>query len=166
MSDKPNKLINGFTVVEVLIVLAITAMLLTAMAVCFESAVTNYQQNEDIFKTVNNARQALARITNQLRDANSVDPASPANECSLWTTDNEDNITYRYSSGDKKLYLADNLSGDSYILCDNVTAATFTKNNVTEEGITKVKSVQISLTVRNGDVQQTLSAAAVIRRNL
>ena len=53
-----------------------------------------------------------------------------------------------------------------YLLCDNVTAMTFTKDTATEEAVTYVKSVQISMTVVSGDVEKTISAAAVVRRNL
>ena len=163
MSDKPTKFTTGFTIAELLIALAITAILLAAVAVAFNASITNYRENEDIFKTINSARQALSRITSQLRTANAADPNSPDNECSLITADGND-ITYRYNNGDPNLYLITN--GSSYVLCDNVTAMTFTKNTATEDAMVYVKSVQISMTVVSGNVQRTLSAAAVIRRNL
>jgi len=141
------------------------AMLLTAVAIAFNASVINYGENEDIFRAVNNARQALLRITSQIRTADAVDPSSPVNQCSLITANGED-ITYSYSSADNKLYLVDNSSSDSYTLCDNVTAMTFTKITAVEESVTYVKSVQISITVASGDVQQKVSAAAVVRRNL
>jgi hypothetical protein len=150
-----------------LLALAITAMLLAAVAVAFNASAVNYRQNEDIFKTVNGARQALYRITTQLRTATAVDTNSPGNECTLITAASE-NITYRYNSGDNKLYLITNgdLSDDDYVLCDNVTAMTFTRTTAVEESVVYVKSVQISMTVVSGDVQRTASAAAVIRKNL
>ena len=52
------------------------------------------------------------------------------------------------------------------MLCDNVTAMTFKKNTAAEGAIVYVQSVQISITVLSGDVQRTVSAAAVVRRNL
>ena len=104
MSKTRNKAVNGFTVIELLIALAITAMLLGAVAVAFNASIINYQENEDIFKTVNSARQALFRITTQLRTAEAVDPNSPANECALITSGG-DNITYRYDGSDSRLYL-------------------------------------------------------------
>jgi prepilin-type N-terminal cleavage/methylation domain-containing protein len=167
MSDKPNKFTAGFTIVELLLALAITALLLAAVAVAFKASVTNYRENEDIFKTINNARQALFRITTQLRTAAAVDPNSPTNECTLITAASED-ITYRYDNADNKLYLItnDDSTDSDYVLCDNVTAMTFTKGTATEDSVTYVKSVQISITVQSGDMQRTVSAAAVIRRNL
>jgi Tfp pilus assembly protein PilW len=151
-----------------LIALTIAAMLLVAVAVAFNASAANYQQNEDIFKAVNSARQALFRITTQLRTANAVDPNNAlSNECSMITAAGED-ITYRYNSSDKKLYLItnDDLSDSDYVLCDNVTAMNCTKTSVVEDSVVKVQKVQISITVAQDNVEKTISAAAAIRRNL
>lgn len=158
---------TGFTLVELLLAVAIAGMLLAAVAVAFNASAVNCRENEEIFKTINNARQALFRMTSQLRTADAVDPNAPSNECSLITAAGED-ITYRYNSTDNKLYLVtnDDLTDSDYVLCDNVTAMTCTKNAVVEDSQVKVKSVQISMTVANGDMQRTVSTAAVIRRNL
>jgi len=157
----------GFTIVELLLSLAIAAMLLASVATAINASFTNYRENEDMFKAINNARQALLRITNDLRTADAADPASPANECSLITA-NGDDITYRYNSGDNKLYLITNydLSDPDYVLCENVSAMTFTRQTFIDDSQTKVKSVQVSITVSSGNAQQKISGAAVIRRNL
>jgi len=167
MSSRSDKSAAGFTIAELLLALAITAMLLAAVAVAFNASVINYRENENIFKTINNARQALSRITSQLRTANAVDPGSPNNECTLITADGND-ITYRFNNTDNKLYLItnDDSSDSDYVLCDNVTAMTFTKDTATKESVIYVKSVEISITVTSGDIQRTVSAAAVIRKNL
>lgn len=168
MSTKHNKFADGFTIVELLIALAITAILLAAVSVAFNASVINYNENEDIFEAANRARQALFRITSQLRTADSVDPNAPNNECTLITADGDD-ITYRYNTGEGKLYLVtnDNPSDSDYLLCEGVTAMIFKKETVTEDGFpTYVENVQISMTVASGNVQKTVSGAAVIRRNL
>ncbi len=154
---------TGFSIVELLLALAIGAMLLVAVAVAFHASAMNYQENEAIFKTVNAARQALLRMTSQLRTAAAVDPNSPVNECSLFTSTGAD-VTYRFTAGDEKLYLVTNSDGQEYVLCDNVAAMTF-NSTPTDDG-SDCKSVQISMTVAHGNVQRTVSAAAVIRRNL
>jgi hypothetical protein len=150
-----------------LIALTIAAMLLVAVEAAFNASAANYQQNEDIFKAVNSARQALFRITTQLRTANAVDPNAPSNECSMITAAGED-ITYRYNSSDNKLYLItnDDLFDSDYVLCDNVTAMNCTKTSIVEDAVIKVRKVQISITVESDDVEKTISAAAAIRRNL
>ncbi len=152
----------GFTIIECLMSLAITAILMVSLGVAFNASATNYKENEQMFRTINCARQALTRITNQLRTGHWVDPASAANQCSFYT-DANDNLTYEFRSADSKLYLITHSDSKEYTLCDNVTAASFTK---TPDGHGDCKSVQISLTVRNGERQRTLAAAAVIRRNL
>ncbi|MHC4618312.1 MAG: prepilin-type N-terminal cleavage/methylation domain-containing protein [Planctomycetota bacterium] len=175
MANRPEKTNTGFTIVELLLALAIAAMLLAAVAVAFNASVVNYKQNEDIFKTINSARQALFRITSQLRTASAVDPNAPTGECSLFTAGGE-HITYRYDNADEKLYLItnDDLSDSDYVLCDDVAAMTFIKDTVTETVdvngvptlITKVKSVQTSMTVQSGNLERTVTAAAVVRKNL
>jgi len=158
---------TGFTLIELLLALAITAILLTAVALAFNASVINYRENEDMFKAINNARQALFRITSQLRTARAVDDTAPANECSMITAAGE-NITYRYDNTARVLYLI-TTDGD-YVLCSNVNSVTFTqeKEFFVEDGVTKVKvkSVQIVISVASDGVEKKLAAAAVVRRNL
>jgi len=153
--------------VELLIALAISGILLASIAVAINASAINYRENENMFKTVNSTRQALFRMTTQLRTADAVDPNASTNQCSMITADGDD-ITYLYNNGDNKLYLItnDDLTDSDYVLCDNVTAMTFTKNTVIEDAMIKVKSVQITITVQIGNTQRTISSAAVIRRNL
>lgn len=154
----------GFTVVECLIGLAISAMLMTALAVAFNASIINFQENETMFKSINSARQALTRMTSQLRTADGVQFTAPGNQC-IFLSHSSELLTYEYRSADSKLYLIKNASGSEYTLCDNVIAASFTKTQADGDP-NDSKSVLISLTVQNGDGQRTLSAAAVVRRAL
>jgi prepilin-type N-terminal cleavage/methylation domain-containing protein len=154
---------RAFTIVECLISLAIMAMLLAAIAAAFKASVVSYGENEKMFWTINNARQALVRMTSQLRTGHCIDPTPDSNQCSFFTAENE-NITYDFDSAAQKLYLVKNATGQQYALCDEVVSASFSKI-LTVDGL-DCKSVQISLTVRSGDMDRTLSSAAVIRRNL
>ena len=156
----------GFSITELLLVLAISGILLAAVAVAFNASIINYRENEDIFKTINNARQALLRITSQLRTGYWIDPNAPSNECSFFTSDGQD-ITYVFRSNDNKLYLITNSNGAEYVLCENVVSMSFIKRP-TDDG-TDCKSVQISMTVQGPpprQMQRTLSAAVVVRKNL
>ncbi len=154
---------GGFTIVELLIALAISAILLAAVAVAFNASIVNYQENEEIFKTINNARQSLFRMTSQLRTGYFVDPSAPSNRCNFFTVAGE-NISYEYRADDNALYVITNDDGAEYVLCGDVISMNFVKTP-TDDGL-DCKSVQISMTVQSGDFQRTLSAAAVIRRNL
>ena len=137
-------------------------MLLAAVAVAFNAAAVNYRQNEDIFKTVNSARQALSRITTQIRTAKEVYVIDETLEqCSMRTSDDQ-LIRYQYSDVNDALYLEAN--GNNSVLCDNVTEMNFDKTKAVDNDF--AESVQISMTVVSGDIQRKVSAAAVIRRNL
>jgi len=162
MLPKMRKLMTGLTIVELLVAMAITTLLIVAVAVAFNASVINYQENEDIFKTINNARQVLSRITRDIRTG-LVDPNDVASQdrCKLMRDDGS-TVTYQYNNAEQKLYLHDHDDNTDYLLCDNVTAMTFTKDNSTETG--DVKSVQISITVSSGDLERTVSAAAAVRR--
>ena len=154
---------DGFTLAEILVSLAITGILIAAIAVAFDASVINYNQNRDHFLAVNNARQALLRVTTELRTAQAVNPDSLVNQCTFVDAGGN-TITYRFDGDTQKLYL--DKAGSSYTLCENVTALTFTKTTDTVDSVTYVKSVQLLITVSIGDAQKTLVAATVIRKNL
>jgi len=176
MSEKTKKFADGFTIAEALIALVVVSILLAAVAVAFNASAINYRENNDTFNAVNRARQALFRITTQLRTAGyevtpghfiAVDPGALINQCNFYTCKGE-NLTYEFRAASDPEYpntllLITNNNGNKYVLCNNVTAGTFVK---TPDGYGDCKSVQISITVAAGDIQRTLSAAAVVRRNL
>ena len=177
----PNK--SGFTMVEVLISLTILATLMAAVAFAFDASVTNFQVNRGIYETVNTARQALLRITNDLRTANIValdaDDSPDQNTQISLITNNGNDITYRLDNTDNTLYYVDNTSGNSYALCKNVTATTTPFINRTEHTIDRdngaggvdtiwaVRDVRIVLTVtdKTGEISKTLAAATLVRKN-
>ena len=157
---------GGFTIIEMLVSLAILALLMSAVATAFYASAINHRENEDIFRAVHTARQALFRITMELRTATAVKHDDPANECSMVTAAGS-NITYRYNSGDNTLYLItnDDTADADYVFCDNVTAMSFVRTFDTGDP-TMVKNVQINMTVSSGNVSQTVATAAVVRRNM
>ena len=140
-----NKFAAGFTLAELLIALAITGILLAAMAVAFNASVMSYYENEGIAKAVKDAHQALSRMTTELRTALAVEPNEPANECSMVNIGGED-ITFQYNSTDNKVYLVtnDDLTDADYVLCDDVTAMAFQKTTVTvAEAILKILTLLV-----------------------
>lgn len=161
---------RGFTVTELLISLIILAILLTAAAAAFDASATNFTANEDIFRAMNTARQALFRITSDLRTAKHVgiipDDDADNQRCSMITA-NDDDLTYRYDANAGILYLDVNVGANagSYVLCEDVTAISFDRTTLADDPFT-VKNVQITLTVTIDRISQTVSSAAVIRRNL
>jgi prepilin-type N-terminal cleavage/methylation domain-containing protein len=158
---------RGFTIVECLIGLAISAILLAAVAVAFNASAINYRENEDMFWSVNNARQALARMTSEIRtgyfnpDINPVQLTEPNTQCTFFTASDED-TTYEFRAADRKVYLRKNATNLEYVLCDDVVAARFGKIP-TADGA-DFRGVQITLTVQSGGSRRTLSSAAAVRR--
>ncbi len=152
---------TAFTVAELLIALFVTGLLITAVAAAFNASLNNYSKNREIYLASDKARQALIQMTSQLRMAKAVNPASPANECAFFAEDGN-NLTFRYASTSRNLYLV-TADGAQYVLCDNVTSASFTK---LPAGSPDVNSIQISMTVAAGPTRQTFTAAAAVRKNL
>lgn len=159
---------TAFTLIELLMSLMILGMLMAAVAVAFDASVKNYQANEGIYRTVNTGRQALLRITNDVRIAQAVASIGigtgfdSLTELTLKTPDNQD-ITYRFdsSTNELRLYTAD----DDYLLCRNVTLMSF---NRFPHNIQPVRNVRIKMELADpgSGVTQTLVAAAVVRRNI
>jgi prepilin-type N-terminal cleavage/methylation domain-containing protein len=160
---------KAFTLVELLLSLAIFGMLMAAVAVAFDASVKNYQDNQGIYRTVNTARQTLLRLTNDVRTAESVavvgTDGDPDNTQLTLRTANQD-ITYRYDATDKILYL--HTAETNYVLCRNIDAMSFERAPVADSNPVAVRNVRIVMTVTDPDsgVSQTLAAAAVVRRNL
>ena len=166
----------GFTIAEMLVALAVMALLLTAVAVAFNAAVINYTENSEIFNAINTGRQAMLRMTNQFRTAGSV----TAEGISRWSdepftdrcsfTPCDSNLPFSgqfryYATGDathipKSIYVKSN--GNDYLLCDHVSAMTFSRQPTTGT----VTSVQMSMTVTVGDNSQTVAGAVVLRKAL
>ena len=173
----------GFTMVEVLISLTILATLMAAVAFAFDASVTNFQANRGIYETVNTARQALLRITNDLRTAHELPLSTEeANTQVSFGNDTDGdgiydkNVTYRFDNDTSTLYYDDNITSNSYVLCKNVTAATFdrTEHQIDRDNgaggmisITAVRDVRIVLTVTDetGEISKTLAAATLVRKN-
>jgi prepilin-type N-terminal cleavage/methylation domain-containing protein len=158
---KNHTFVRGFTIIECLIGLAISAVLLAAVAVALNASIINYRENEDMFWSVNNARQALARMTSEIRIGYPIELSEPNNQCSFTTASNE-YITYEFRSADQKIYLKKNATNQEYVLCDDVVAACFDK--VYTINGDDVRGVQISLTVQSGGSRRTLSSVAAVRR--
>ncbi|MDH7598766.1 MAG: prepilin-type N-terminal cleavage/methylation domain-containing protein [Sedimentisphaerales bacterium] len=158
MSDQE----RGMTLLELLVALAISALLMTALAAAFNASVVSFTQNHQIQQTVTRARQALTRITTELRTAAYVDPDQDPNLCSLERPDGQ-GITFEYRAQQKALYLVTG-QGNEYLLCDNIPSMAFLKTP-TADGA-NCRLVTIAITVQAGSSTQTFSAATALRRNL
>jgi len=146
---------------EMLIALVVMGILLTAIATAFNASATNYRENAGIAEAMNSARNVLARMTTLIRTGQPNPAAEATGRCSLITADNH-SVVFRYDAGQRTVYYDDNTAGTSNKLCENVTALTFTKSLTGAD----VKSIVISMTIQMGDVSETFTSAAVVRKNL
>jgi prepilin-type N-terminal cleavage/methylation domain-containing protein len=147
---------SAFTMVEVLIAVAILSILLVAIATAFNASAQNYKENTGIAEAMNSARQALSRMTSLIRTGQ----PKPENEAVGTCSFNGDTIVLSYDSANKKLNYT--TGGATHVLCDHVTAITFTKTLTGAD----VKSVVINMTISVNGVSETFAAAAVVRQNL
>ncbi len=67
------KTAKAFTLLEVLLSMAILAALMAAVGLAFDASAKNYTQNEAMFKAMSNARQSLIRVTTDIRTSAFVD---------------------------------------------------------------------------------------------
>lgn len=159
---------KAFTLVELLMSLMILGILMAAVAVAFDASVTNYQVNEGIYRAANTGRQALLRITNDIRTAKEVVDNTGGDTSLTLTTANDEIMTYKFENG--TLYL------DDHVLIGDPSNKDYRNNGLTLKdvhftcglAVGKVRNVRIVMTVtdENGTVEQKLAAAAVVRRNL
>ena len=88
MIDRHDK---AFTLMEMVIAMAITAVIGTAVAGVAMSLSTNYSQNTDYYYNVQSARSAVSYMRDSLRKAKLV-TASSGNEVVLWVDSNDDGL--------------------------------------------------------------------------
>jgi hypothetical protein len=148
-----------------MISLVVLGLLMAAVAVAFNASAINYAANEDMFQAMSTARQAMMRITSDLRSA-VVEVGESADVCSMVTADGRD-ISYQYDGANNilNLVVTGGANPGTYVLCKNVTAMTFNKTLVPDDD-SKMRSVRLSMTVTVDNASQTVSSAAVMRRNL
>ncbi|MFC1761466.1 prepilin-type N-terminal cleavage/methylation domain-containing protein [Planctomycetota bacterium] len=154
---------KGFTIVEVLLALTISALLLTAVATAFNASVTNYQENLALYESVNGARQALTRMTAELGRCLEVTSVT-ADACTFTNADSEE-VIYEFEDENDRIVLTK--GGKSYDLCTNVTTANFDfEQKALDDGGSKCTGVRINLTVSAGHTEKTMASAVAIRRQL
>lgn len=168
------KKINAFTIAEMLVALAIMAIILTAVAVALNASAINYNENAEMFNAMNTARQAMLRMTNQFRTAEEVIVAAsetnPAIQCSFKPANSNQLSEFHYYNAAHTVggkshpanTLCFNTNGNHYLLCNHVSAFTFTRTEVAGT----VTSVQLSMRVTVGNDSQTINGAAVLRKKL
>src|SRR5258706_5221728 len=130
-----------------MIVLAFSALLLTAVAAAFSASSEAIEQNDTFFRASQAARVSMTQILTEIRRANAVSVPVGNSSLSMITFDNHDR-TYKYDAAAQKLKLITNdiLTDPDYTLASNCTSATFDVDTITDAGGIK-HVVRVAVTV-------------------
>ncbi len=164
--------ITGFTIVELLVAVAIMAALLASVAVAMHACLVSQRQNVQIAGTVQAARVVLHRMMSEVRTAEAVDSGSQ--RVSIIPPANAENVTeieYELTGG--TLYLRRTVGGVQMSQAliaygEDVQVEQFTVSRETDQddqGVTYTKSLTVDLTLRSGSNRFLVVASACPRRN-
>ena len=164
---------HGLSLIEVLMALALTAMLLTAAGMAFQVSADSVQANDEFFRATQAARISMHQILTQVRRG-SVQLAWNPKWIRLTTAPDAgqtvgDDVTYSYDATAKQLKLITNdvTTDPDYVLASNVTDLTFDVEPGTDyNNAPCVARVTVMIKVKVGKNEVLLSGAAAPRRNL
>src|SRR3954454_13326000 len=145
---RTNRSRRGLGLVELTLCLAVSAMLLTAVAAGTWAAVAATQANDQFVRASHMTRICMDQMTTQLRRCDSCQVA--ASDRVEILTDTGRDWTYQYfpATQQLKLIMNDVTGKPAYVLANNVTAATFTADPSADG--TKVVRVSIVMSVQIG----------------
>ena len=164
---------RGLSLIEVLMALALTAMLLTAAGMAFNVSADSVQANDEFFRATQAARISMHQILTQVRRG-SVQLAWDPKWIRLTTVPEPgytvgDDVTYSYDATAKQLKLVTNdvNTDPDYVLASNMTELTFDVESGTDyNNAPCVARVTVMIKVKVGKNEVLLSGSAAPRRNL
>lgn len=147
---------KGLGLVELIISLAITAMLLTAVAAAYSATTSAIEMNDQFFRASQATRVTINQIMAEVRRCQSGVVDDPSLEV---TTQVGDKRVYTYDAANRMLTMSfpDEIDEPTYTLARNVDAATF---------FTDGETISMQVTVRIGTNEVTLSGSATPRRTI
>jgi len=168
----------GLSLIEVLVALAVTAILLTATAVAFDAALTSYRVNHDMAMAGMSARNSLYQMCGTIRSAwndpaqDTIDVSADGTECALVDADGRP-VRYRYTAGTRRLQVNINNGAQWYTLIENVDPLapadpifSAVNANPGQFPAGTVARVEIRFKTSQGQVCRSVSAAVVPRNVL
>ena len=166
---------RGMTLVEVLLALALMALLFAAVATAMEGISSSYSQNEKIAQATQAARVVLHRLASEVRTADGIDSAT--NRLSIVPPPNAENVTrIDYELTDGTLWYRRTITGVpqpfSYSLIGPAdgTEVHFTVSPpvtaTDSNGAVYTVSTSITLTLNVGGNVISVRCTACPRRNL
>ncbi len=162
---------RAFTLVEVLLSIAITAMLLTALGAAVHTSVQGYTENEKISNMTQSGRTVLARIVRDIRTCDAVDANSTLITIIPADANGPQQVQYEYTGG--LLYYrrtVNSVTTSSVLLGsgNNVSISSFTISRTTGadwKNLSCIKDISLKLVLNVGGQTMTVTASASPRRN-
>jgi prepilin-type N-terminal cleavage/methylation domain-containing protein len=160
---------RGFTLVEVLLSLAVLAVLLAAVATAVYSSIQSNDQNQQMTAASQTARLLLERMMTQVRSAKAVDSTT----LRLTITDPQDVVReYELSGGALLLRLrrpGQTVTTEQMLSSTgSVRLSTFSVLRESPAGYPEpehTRSVTIRMVIKTPDTTLPLTASAAVRRN-
>lgn len=166
--------------VEVLIGLALAAILFTALTSAIAAGTKSAQSNVDYFTTVQRARVVLQKLSSDVRDCYDVDLESPTTGTNPLTgaaldvraSPTVNPVAYRWVSATNKLcYYTDAWATSgagalAHPLASNVTSLTFQAYTKTVNSTLILTNVNITMTIAFGADSITLCESVTPRRSM
>lgn len=164
---------RGLSLAEVLISLAISAMLLVAIAAAFSGAASAIQTNDEFFRATQAGRVTLHHLLTHVRQG-TVDAPSDSRTFRIITAEKdsgggEEDRTYQFNPMTRQIVLItnDDLTDPNYTLVRNVADCTFAAEMGKDYNNTDcVARLTVSIVVTVGDNTVRLSGSASPRKNL
>jgi len=171
---KRAKIRRGFTIVEMLMALAILAMILSAVAIAMHASLQNYGENMEIAELTQTARVVLNRMMSEIRTADAIDSASQRFTIIPPQPDPGNLTEIEYVLDGGVLYCCRTVSGtqttEPLIASDEdvqVTGFTITREtDIGGDDIEYTKSVTVQLDLESGGNIFSVTRSACPRRNL
>src|SRR5947207_14939587 len=117
----------GIGLVEMMVALAISAALLTAVAAAFTASADAINENDEFFKATHAGRMALNRMLTQTRRSIAVDQTNSTSTSLHLLTDTGADVTYFFDTTNKLLKMTNRINGvdSTYVLARTLTALSF-----------------------------------------
>ncbi len=162
---------SAFTLVEVLMSMAILALLMTAMGAAVKTATQGYSENEKLTNMTQAGRSVLGRITRDIRSCDAVDANSTKITIIPADANGPQQIQYEFTGG--TLYYRRTVGGvttSSVLLgpSGNVSISSLAISTTAGTDWKKlpcITDISLRLTVKVGGETMTVSSSAAPRRN-
>lgn len=160
---------RGFTLVEVLMALAITGMLLAALGAAAHSCITSYKANENMSSASAIARTVLHRITSEIRTAAAIEATSTTLSIIPPEESGMSLIYYEYANGVLTVSrTVDGLTQTHQVMSVAEGMQTFAISHTMGTDWKKrpcVSEVTIEMLIKQGACELPLTATVSPRRN-